>query len=223
MTVQSGQSITVLFTTRVFSTGVATNATGTPTGTLYVNGVSNAAAVTVTNVTTGIYTAQVTLPTLAIKDEVQIIINATVSGVTDNGVIWTDTKDILLDASGDVTFNNTTITTVTGNVNGSVGSVTGAVGSVTAGVTVTTNNDKTSYSLAAAYDFAKGTVAMTESYAAQGATMTPAQAFYMINQFLGQHSTAATTWTVKKRDGSTTAKTYTLDSAVSPTSITEAT
>jgi hypothetical protein len=34
-----------------------------------------------------------------------------------------------------------------GSVVGAVGSVTGAVGSVTAGVTVTTNNDKTGYSL----------------------------------------------------------------------------
>lgn len=38
-------------------------------------------------------------------------------------------------------------TTFTGNLTGSVASVTGAVGSVTAGVTVTTNNDKTGYSL----------------------------------------------------------------------------
>lgn len=38
---------------------------------------------------------------------------------------------------------------ITGNLSGSVGSVTGAVGSVTSGVTVTTNNDKTGYSLTA--------------------------------------------------------------------------
>lgn len=36
---------------------------------------------------------------------------------------------------------------ITGSLSGSVGSVTGAVGSVTSGVTVTTNNDKTGYSL----------------------------------------------------------------------------
>lgn len=45
-------------------------------------------------------------------------------------------------AVGSVTGN------VGGNVVGSVASVTGAVGSVTAGVTVTTNNDKTGYSIA---------------------------------------------------------------------------
>lgn len=77
--------------------------------------------------------------------------------------------------------------------------------------------------LSSAYDFAKGTAAMTESYAAQGATLTAVQALYGINQFLSQHSTSATTWTVKKRDGSTTAKTYTLDSATSPTSLSETT
>jgi hypothetical protein len=42
-----------------------------------------------------------------------------------------------------------TAASVQGNVTGSVASVTGAVGSVTSGVTVTTNNDKTGYSLAA--------------------------------------------------------------------------
>ena len=39
------------------------------------------------------------------------------------------------------------VTGAVGSVTGSVGSVTGAVGSVTAGVTVTTNNDKTGYTL----------------------------------------------------------------------------
>jgi hypothetical protein len=113
MSVRSGQSITVLFSTRTWATGAATNATGTPTGTLYVNGVSNAASVTVANVTTGLYTAAVTLPTLAFGDVVELNINATVSGVTDNGIVWCDTKDVALDTSGDVTFNNTSIATVT--------------------------------------------------------------------------------------------------------------
>jgi hypothetical protein len=49
-------------------------------------------------------------------------------------------------ASGTVTFPAATLASTTG----AVGSVTGAVGSVTAGVTVTTNNDKTGYSLATA-------------------------------------------------------------------------
>lgn len=77
--------------------------------------------------------------------------------------------------------------------------------------------------LTSAYDFAKGTVAMTESYAAKGATMTPAQALYQINQHLSENSVSGTTMTLKKRDNSTTAKTFTLDDATSPTSITETT
>lgn len=105
MSVRSGQSITALFTTRAFATGVATDATGTPTGTLYVNGTSDAATVTVTNLATGIYKAAVTLPTLAVGDLVEIRINATVSSVADNAVIWRDTKDVVIDAAGLVDAN----------------------------------------------------------------------------------------------------------------------
>lgn len=99
---------------------------------------------------------------------------------------------------------------VGGNVTGSVGSVTGNVGGSVASVTAAVT--------------ASGTSPLTEAYPAQGAALTLASALYTINQFLGQHSTGGTTtWTLKKRDGSTTAKTYTLDSATAPTSITEAT
>lgn len=78
-------------------------------------------------------------------------------------------------------------------------------------------------SLTGSYDFAKGTVSMTESYAVQGATMTPVQALYQTVQHLGESGISGTTKTVKKRNGSTTAKTFTLDSATTPTSITEQT
>ncbi len=99
MSVRSAQAITKLFTTRAFATGAATDATGTPTGTLYVNGTADAASVTVTNITTGLYKAAVTLPTLAVGDIVDLRINATVSAVTDNAIIWSDTKDLALDSS----------------------------------------------------------------------------------------------------------------------------
>ncbi len=95
--------------------------------------------------------------------------------------------------------------------------------SLNAATPAVTVSDKTGFALTSAYDFAKGTVAMTESYAAQGATLTPVQAFYQLVQQDGQMAIAGTTMTVKKRDGSTTAKTFTLDSATTPTSITEAT
>ena len=102
MSVRSGQSVTVKFTTRAFATGAATDATGTPTGVLFVNGVADAATVTVTkqSASTGKYLAQVTLPTLAFGDVVSLEVTATVSGVTDAENIWRDTKDIAIDSSG---------------------------------------------------------------------------------------------------------------------------
>ena len=67
------------------------------------------------------------------------------------------------------------------------------------------------------------TVAMTESYAADGAAPTLAQAVFAIQQFLQERAVSSTTLTVKKLDGSATAMTFTLDDASEPTSITRAT
>ncbi len=67
------------------------------------------------------------------------------------------------------------------------------------------------------------TTAMTESYAADGSAMTPAQALHMIWSLLAERSIASTTLTAKKLDGSTTAMTFTLDSATTPTTQTRAT
>lgn len=67
------------------------------------------------------------------------------------------------------------------------------------------------------------TTALTEAYAADGAAPTLAQAIFAIQQMLQERSISSTTLTVKKLDGSTTAMTFTLDDANSPTSITRAT
>jgi hypothetical protein len=66
------------------------------------------------------------------------------------------------------------------------------------------------------------TTAMTESYASDGATMTPAQALYMILCAVSEFAISSTTITGKKLDGSTTAMTWTINSASSPTSRTRA-
>lgn len=71
------------------------------------------------------------------------------------------------------------------------------------------------------HDFVTGVTAMTESYAADGAALTIPQALYMITQAQGEFSISGTTLTVKKRDGSTTAYTLTLNSATTPTSVTQ--
>lgn len=125
---------------------------------------------------------------------------------------------------------------ITGNLSGSVGSVTGAVGSVTgavgsvaSGVTVTTNNDKTGYTLTVTPPTsAENATAVlltqtTESYRADGAAPTLAQALCEILAHLGEASIAGTTLSLKKFDGTTTAMTFTLDSATTPTSVTRAT
>lgn len=77
--------------------------------------------------------------------------------------------------------------------------------------------------LTSAYDFAKGTVAPTESYRSTNAVPTPIQALLELIAHMGESSISSTTKTLKKVDGSTTAKTFTLNDATTPTSITEAT
>jgi hypothetical protein len=77
--------------------------------------------------------------------------------------------------------------------------------------------------LTSAYDFAKGTVAVTENYNADGSAPTPVQALLAIMQVLTEMSIAGTTMTVKKLDGTTTAFTLTLNDSVAPTSTTRAT
>ncbi len=106
MSVRSAQSVTIDFTTQRFDTGAATNADSTPAGTLVVNGTDNAATVTITNVTTGVYKAAVTLPTLAVGDICELRIAATVNSVAGSAVVWRDTKDIVVDSSGVVRADN---------------------------------------------------------------------------------------------------------------------
>jgi len=64
--------------------------------------------------------------------------------------------------------------------------------------------------------------ALTEDYAADGAAGTVAELLYMIQAVLTEFSVSSTTMTAKKLDGSTTAGTFTLNDATTPTSITRA-
>src|SRR5439155_22913168 len=107
--------------------------------------------------------------------------------------------------------------------------------------------DKTGYALTAAYDPSKtasqagDAMALTagernstadallarsigaESYAAKGVVPTLRQALFMLLQEIQERSITATTLTVKKLDGTTTAMTFTLDSASTPRSRTRTT
>lgn len=62
-----------------------------------------------------------------------------------------------------------------------------------------------------------------EAYAADGAVPTLSQMLYMMWSAIGDFAISGTTLTCKKLDGSTTAMTFTLDSATAPTSRTRAT
>ena len=111
--VRSGQSITVTFTTHNFSTGALANGDSTPSGTIYVNGTADAASVTVTNITTGRYKASVTLPSLAIGDQVDLFIAATVSSVAGGGIVWRGICAASLDSNGRVDVSKIAGTTQT--------------------------------------------------------------------------------------------------------------
>jgi len=93
VSIASGQAVTRIFTTAHPATKAPTDADATPTGTLYVNGTADAATVTVTNITTGVYKAAVTLPALSVGDDVDMRIAATVATVAGTAVIWADTCD----------------------------------------------------------------------------------------------------------------------------------
>lgn len=62
-----------------------------------------------------------------------------------------------------------------------------------------------------------------DSYSADGAQPTIAQAILAIHQFLQERSVSGTTVSVKKPDGATVVMQFTLDNGVSPTSITRTT
>ena len=98
-----------------------------------------------------------------------------------------------------------------------------AVGVWAAGTRTLTANTNFNDPTAAAIATAVLTTAMTESYRATNAAPTLAQSQFELIAHMGEKSISSTTYTLKKLDGSTTAKTYTLNDAVKPTAITETT
>ena len=85
---KTGESVVVQFCVSDPETAGLVDADALPTGTLVINGVDDAATVTVTNLATGIYRASVTLPTVANGDVLQVRIAATVGGVAGGGIVW---------------------------------------------------------------------------------------------------------------------------------------
>ena len=107
-----------------------------------------------------------------------------------------------------------------------VGDTLAAVTTVTNLTNAPTNGDLTATMKTSVNTEAKDVLTVdtiADSYATDGNQPTIAQALLAIQQMMQDKSISGTTLTVKKPDGSTTAMTFTLDSATTPTSITRAT
>ena len=89
--INPSQTITARF--RVFAlSGAPLNADSLPTGALYVDGVASAASVVVANVSTGIYTATVTVPSgVTARQQLTLEVTVTVAGVASAETVWRGT------------------------------------------------------------------------------------------------------------------------------------
>jgi len=238
--VKTGQSVTAVFSTASPTTGAATSADSTPTGTLYVNGTADAASVTVTNITTGRYKAAVTLPTLAAGDVVDIWIAATVGGVAGGGVVWSavgDTKRLSDTLSADVVqisgdsaaadnleaaadgsgYNLGGGSVVAASVTGAVGSV--AAGGITAASIATGAVDADALAADAGAKLAdiilRRTAANIEA-SANGDALS-VESVYGLIMAAFESAVSSTTWTIRQTGGSTLGtKTVAVDSAADP-------
>lgn len=207
-------------------TGTTSLAAVTTSGTVTLN------ALTVTNATTltGGLTANITGN---LSGSVGSVTGA-VGSVT--GAVGSVTGNVGGNVTGSVGSVVGAVGSVTGNVGGNV---TGSVGSVASGGITTASFAASALTTSV---FASGfltsaligtgfantlsdnnnTRAITETYSTLGGTLTLGTALYEIDQRLGNMAIVGTTLTMFKRDGLTTAETFTLDSATTPTKITRA-
>lgn len=95
MTVKTGSAWAGLFVT-LDSTGAL--AAGSPSGVLYVDGVADAATVTITG--TNPYKWSVTLPALTAGQRVDMYITATISSIATAGIVASDQADTILLSDG---------------------------------------------------------------------------------------------------------------------------
>lgn len=93
MTVKSGQVITTLFTVKHPTTQLPADADSLPIGALYINGALDAAVVTVTRLSLGLYKVAVTLPSLTAGDIASLHVQVSVATAPGQGIIWQDVSD----------------------------------------------------------------------------------------------------------------------------------
>ena len=109
-----GDSVTVVFTTRVFSTGVGTNADSTPTAILNRNGTDDGAVTpVVSNLDTGRYKAVFAIPATYLPGDVlNLSVAATVSTIADKAAVWHCKVDVGFVATGKALAGSTSTTIV---------------------------------------------------------------------------------------------------------------
>ena len=97
MTVKTGQAWAGSFVT-LDATGAVTAATGTPTGTLYVDGTANGASVTISG--SNPYKWSVTLPSLTAGQRCDMYITATIASIATAGFVASEQADTALLSDG---------------------------------------------------------------------------------------------------------------------------
>lgn len=122
------------------------------------------------------------------------------------------------------TTNLTNLPAITANWLTAAGLAADAVTEIQSGLAIQTSVDDlpTNAELATAITVGL-TTALTEGYRSTGATGSVRDILYELLQNMTEFANSGTTKTVKKLDGSTTAKTYTYDDATTPTSLSETT
>jgi hypothetical protein len=146
---------------------------------------------------------------------------------TDNAALasaWTATRAGYLDSVLIAANSNQRTVNVTGSNHVAADMHESQVGSIHATTFDAGAIDAAALASDAATEIATAvlTTSMTESYRAAGVAPTLAQAAFELVAHMGDSAISGTTKTLRKIDG-TTAKTFTLDSATVPTSITETT
>lgn len=241
-TVTFPTNATLASTTNITAGTIATvtNLTNAPTsGDLTATMKASVATATWTDTTAGDFTTALSIGK-SVMNGVALGTGLTINDITTKtgySLSGTQTFNNTGTWTGNIVGTLSTLTTYTGNTpqTGDAFARLGAPAGASTAVDIAAINTKTTnlpaapasttnitaaagVALTSAYDFAKGTVAMTESYAANTVAPTPAQALFAIQQHLMDFAIAGTSYTVYKLDHVTTAYIGTLDSAVTPTS-----
>lgn len=247
--VSLSDSVWLDFGTCSSTTGAAANADSTPTVTIAEDGTNMAYSPTVSNVATGLYRVQIDATSgngFESGKRYSVYVTATVGGITGRDgigefeVIAVDLNTGVASVQGNVTGSVASVTaavtlpTIPTNWLTANGIAADAVAEIQSGLSTLTQADiRTAVGLASAnldtqldalptaaeIVAAMLTTAITEAYRANGSAPTLAQFMSEVIGHLGEMSISGTTKTVKKFDHTTTALTFTLNSATAPTAI----